>query len=81
MQVLRDGEAAAQAYDLRYIKEEAGLFLPDVADLHTTYSWFPRTIVEDGEEKKVAYCGYYDALELMDLFISLEEAAGVKHHA
>jgi len=57
--ILRKGPAETQLYKLRYLSDSLSPDLPDVGDFAVN-GW------DNG------YCGYYDALELMDKYISLE---------
>jgi hypothetical protein len=59
MEALRQGEVEVEVFNLRYL--DSGLSLPAVADFDKGFGW------------KNGQCGYYDALELMDLYVPLRE--------
>jgi hypothetical protein len=58
LQALRRGRGETRAFAARYLFD-SGLTLPQVADFDEKFGW------RDG------FCGYYDGLELMDLFVPL----------
>jgi len=62
--VVRQGSEATSAYEARYLRAER-LRLPDLPGFMEGAGWY------DG------YCGYFDALELMDLYIPLGSAQEV----
>jgi hypothetical protein len=57
MDALRQGEVEVEVFNLRYL--DGDLELPRVADFDQTFGWRER------------WCGYYDGLELMDLYVPL----------
>lgn len=70
MTALRDGPLETQIYNLRYMRKN-NLSLPEFANFHKKYGW-------DGWDDDEGICGYYDALELMDLYIPLQTGVTVK---
>jgi hypothetical protein len=60
MDELREGDDAAKAFQIRYM-DDKNLTLPEIKDIQGNQTW------HDGR------CLYYDALELMDLYIPITE--------
>lgn len=84
MEALREGPDAALVFKTRYLAASADEsemlklpHLPEEAGFHTNNGWRKeRQRVLDGREQDIYRCGYYDALELMDLYFPLRGKQG-----
>ncbi|MBK9750833.1 MAG: hypothetical protein IPO91_29280 [Chloroflexi bacterium] len=65
-QVLRQGPDATAAYQARYLRSDK-LTLPDAPLFAQNAGWYEQ------------YCGYFDALELLDLYVPLVAAQEEQH--
>jgi hypothetical protein len=79
MDALRLGNAQAYAYQARFVKDK-GITLPAIDRVTSGYTWWPDVYDDDIDKKwqqlhgdNNPRCLYYDALELMDLYIPITQ--------